>query len=223
MDNLKVDLNNVGKTRYLYHELFQIKDFQEIKNNGKLDEYREQLEKLKKAKRDYADDGVMWGTMILMFGAIMFPLYEHYPWLLSIMVTSFISRMVFLTVKSNITNKEKIKQKLFTQELSKTHPLFEYYHSALIHYDYYELVWRFNRLIGFLSKLDEYDDITVYKLNENLNYPTECEIKFRRLMFKDNNTNQFFTYAYNSSGDAMTVLTIFDIDIDTFEYKPRTV
>lgn len=221
--NLKVDLNNVGKTRYLYHEIFQIKDFQEIKNNGKLDEYRDQLEKLKKAEYAYYDEGTAWGMIIFMLGTVVFPVYKYFPWLLLIPFTAFIARTVFVSVKYNRANDERHLQRTKTEELSESHPLFQYYYHGSGHYDYYDLVWRFNRLVEFLSKLDEYDDITVYKLNENLNYPTECEIKFRRLMFKDNNTNQFFTYAYNSRDNAMTMLTIFDIDIDTFEYKPRTV
>lgn len=220
MDKLKVDLKNVGKTRYLYHEIFQIKDFQEIKNNGKLDEYKSQLRRLSEAEEAYQEEGE-WGFIILFLSIVFIPSYAINPWLIlaPVIVTTFY--IAFGVIKGKRLKKERDKEEEKTTELTFSHPIFEYYCFEGI--EYYSLVWKFNKLIKFLSKLDEYDDITVYSLSENLNYPTECDIVFRRLMFKDNKTGQFFIYAYSENDGNMTVLTIFDIDIDTFEYKPRTV
>lgn len=223
-EDLKVDLNNVGKTRYLYHEIFQIKDFQDIKNNGKLYEYGDQLQRLEYAEETYHDEGgVAWGMIIFMIGTLVFPVYKYFPWLLLVPFTAFIIHMVFTIIKHNHASRERGMQRVDMQESSESNPLFQYYYHGAGHYDYYDLVWRFNRFVRFFSKLDEYEDVTVYRLNENLNYPTECDIYFRRLMFKDNTTGKFFTYAYSENDGNMTMLTIFDIDIDTFEYKPRTV
>lgn len=230
MESLKLDLHNVGKSKYLYNEVFKISDYKKFRNS---DEYKTYLETLKENAEvasklfDMPVSKLFWLPPICFIGIFI-------PHLASISVVIFMLSCILAVYQTNKLYKklssehDKIEEKLI--KLSDKNPSINYFNKNKESYGYYTSstsVSSFKRFSRYLDKLNDYDSITVYHLEKELSYPTDnYNYHYKNLLFEDTTTGNFFTYAYSSSlsqtdVEKVSLLTIFDIDMDTFEYKPR--
>lgn len=229
MDNIEFDLNNIGKKKYSYNEVFKLSDYKKYRDSGKAEVYKNKLksrhdvnEKIQEMRVHplfYLSALTFFLPFVIGNSVTIIPL-------LVIFITSLIAGIV-VTKNSYKTLKAELKSlEGQVESLTKESPFTTYFDKYVDYYSYFTVWVNFKKICNFLDKLDNYEDITAYHLDIPLEYPTEkYTIHFTDMMFKDDTTNQYFTYAYStySYGKETKVgmMTIFDIDIDTFEYKPR--
>lgn len=230
MESLKLDLHNLGKSKYLYNEVFSLADYKQFRESN---DYKMYLETLKETAEvtsklfNIPVSKLFWLTPIFFMGIFI-------PHLAVISAIIFILSCILAVARTskiykNLSSEyDKLEEKL--TKLTDKNLYVNYFHKNKESYEYYTSstsVNSFKRFSRYLDKLNDYESITVYHLEKELSYPTEnYNYHYKNLLFEDTTTGKFFTYAYSASlsqtdEEKVNLLTIFDIDMDTFEYKPR--
>lgn len=233
MEELKVDLNNLGSTKHAYKKLFTIEEFRQVIKTRQFEQF------VILVKEEHKLRGLLYNQPLSKF---------YIPTILSLITYIFSNSIdipfnstitllvlllfIFITIKrtTNVTkdlNLKLVAVKNKKESLKKENRIINFLNKH-IKSDYYcRPVSEINKLVLFFDKLKEYDDINVYFLEQGVNFPSDdYNVFYNQLIFEENATGNLFSYAYSrrledDGTEFLKVLTVFDIDKNTFEYKPR--
>lgn len=241
MSKLELDLGKIGSTRYLNEneksvEMFTSKEFQEWKNTDTINVFRDKVATVVKQSKNLSElpffTCLIGSIVILVTMFVSVFQITNYGMSkdigLTLIVATFLLTMVAMCLCYAIIN-YKLKATVNSlNDLSKGDKVSEQLLLQIKNDSGVYSLKTVNKFIMFLEKLDAYPDVTVYRLKDNLTFSTQnFDVYFTDILFLENETGNYFTYAYSNEylGDekepTMTKLTVFDVNIETFEFKPR--
>lgn len=233
MEELKVDLNNLGSTKHAYKKVFTIEEFRQVIKTRQFEQFVTVVKEERKLNRLLYDQPLskFYIPTIISLLAYIFSDSIDIPFNSTITLLVLLL-FIFITIKrtTNVTKELNLKLaavKDKKESLKKENRIINLLNKHIKSDYYYSPVKEINKLVLFFDKLKEYDDINVYYLEQGVNFPTDdYNVFYNQLIFEENATGNLFSYAYSrrledDGTEFLKVLTVFDIDKNTFEYKPR--
>ncbi len=241
MSKLELDLGKIGSTRYLNEneksvEMFTSKDFQEWKNTDTINVFKSKLDKSIKINNKLRDIpfltcllGAISIFIIMAVTAYLRVTSDVSNYALPVATLGSFGILVVAMIAETLILNKKLKEEIQSlEEFSKKDKVSEQILLQTKTDSGAYSLKTLNKYIEFMEKLASYPDVTVYRLKDSLTFSTQnFDVYFTDILFLENETGNYFTYAYSNEyldggkEQTMTKLTVFDVNIETFEFKPR--